>query len=63
MLTGSHNPSDYNGFKIVIAGDTLANEQIQALLTRLKTNDLTLAAGRVEKSRSSTATSSRSSAT
>ena len=49
MLTGSHNPSDYNGFKIVIAGDTLANEQIQALLTRLKTNDLTLAAGRVEK--------------
>jgi hypothetical protein len=41
MLTGSHNPSDYNGFKIVIAGDTLANEQIQALLTRLKTNDLT----------------------
>jgi len=28
MLTGSHNPSDYNGFKIVIAGDTLANEQI-----------------------------------
>ncbi|PYG98410.1 phosphomannomutase/phosphoglucomutase, partial [Arthrobacter stackebrandtii] len=46
---GSHNPSDYNGFKIVIAGDTLANEQIQALLTRLKTNDLTLAEGRVEK--------------
>lgn len=43
MLTGSHNPSDYNGFKIVIAGDTLANEQIQALLTRLKTNDLTVA--------------------
>ena len=34
MLTGSHNPSDYNGFKIVIAGDTLANEQIQALHTR-----------------------------
>ena len=32
MLTGSHNPSNYNGFKIVIAGDTLANEQIQACL-------------------------------
>lgn len=48
MLTGSHNPSDYNGFKIVIAGDT-ANEQIQALLTRLKTNNLTRAEGRVEK--------------
>jgi phosphomannomutase/phosphoglucomutase len=63
MLTGSHNPSDYNGFKIVIAGDTLANEQIQALLTRLKTNDLTSGEGRVKRSRSSTATSSRSSAT
>ena len=49
MLTGSHNPSDYNGFKIVIAGDTLANEQIQALHTRLKTNDLTSGAGTITK--------------
>ncbi|WP_407074124.1 MULTISPECIES: phosphomannomutase/phosphoglucomutase [unclassified Pseudomonas] len=49
MLTGSHNPSNYNGFKIVIAGDTLANEQIQALHTRLKTNDLTTGTGNVEK--------------
>jgi len=49
MLTGSHNPKDYNGFKIVIAGDTLANEQIQALHTRLKTNDLTTGQGKVEK--------------
>ena len=49
MLTGSHNPSDYNGFKIVIAGDTLANEQIQALLTRIKTEDLPRGTGKVEK--------------
>ena len=47
MLTGSHNPSNYNGFKIVIAGDTLANEQIQALHTRLKTNDLSSGKGSV----------------
>lgn len=47
MLTGSHNPSNYNGFKIVIAGDTLANEQIQALHTRLKTNDLTRGEGSI----------------
>ena len=49
MLTGSHNPSNYNGFKIVIAGDTLANEQIQALHTRLKTNDLSWGEGNIER--------------
>ena len=49
MLTGSHNPSNYNGFKIVIAGDTLANEQIQTLHTRLKTNDLTWGEGSIAK--------------
>ncbi|SDH20175.1 phosphomannomutase / phosphoglucomutase [Pseudomonas flavescens] len=48
MLTGSHNPPDYNGFKIVIAGDTLANEQIQALKTRIDTNDLASGEGSVE---------------
>src|SRR5690606_33143399 len=49
MLTGSHNPPDYNGFKIVIAGDTLANEQIQALRERIETNDLASGVGAVEQ--------------
>jgi phosphomannomutase/phosphoglucomutase len=49
MLTGSHNPRDYNGFKIVIAGDTLANEQIQALKTRIDNNDLASGVGTVEQ--------------
>jgi len=49
MLTGSHNPPDYNGFKIVIAGDTLANEQIQALRQRIETNDLAEGVGQAEQ--------------
>ncbi len=49
MLTGSHNPPDYNGFKIVVAGDTLANEQIQALRERIETNNLSSGQGSVEQ--------------
>ena len=28
MVTGSHNPSEYNGIKLVLAGTTLAHEDI-----------------------------------
>lgn len=31
MVTGSHNPGDYNGIKMVLAGETLAAEELQAL--------------------------------
>jgi len=31
MVTGSHNPPDYNGFKIMVGGETLAEQQIQDL--------------------------------
>lgn len=34
-VTGSHNPPDYNGFKIVVDGDTLAGDDIQALYARI----------------------------
>jgi phosphomannomutase/phosphoglucomutase len=31
MITGSHNPADYNGLKMVINGETLAGDRIQQL--------------------------------
>jgi len=40
MLTGSHNPPDYNGLKIVIAGQTLSGARITALHQRLRENTL-----------------------
>jgi len=36
MVTGSHNPGEYNGLKTVIAGDTLSGEEIQDLRRRVE---------------------------
>jgi len=34
-VTGSHNPPDYNGFKIVVGGETLAGKAIEDLYARI----------------------------
>ncbi len=45
MLTGSHNPPDYNGIKMVLGGETLSGDVIQALRQRIINNDLSIGEG------------------
>lgn len=49
MLTGSHNPANYNGLKIVINGETLSGERIQGLYQRIVKNNFIEGEGSVEE--------------
>ena len=48
-VTGSHNPPDYNGLKMVIGDETLSGEAIQKLRRRIQDNDLTTGAGAISQ--------------
>ncbi len=39
MITGSHNPANYNGLKMILKGETLADDKIQKLKQRIENDD------------------------
>jgi len=39
IITGSHNPKNYNGLKIIMDGHALAGEEIQEIYNRIKLNN------------------------
>ena len=49
MVTGSHNPKDYNGFKMVMAGRAIYGDDIQKLRVRIETETYTAKRGRSAK--------------
>ncbi len=46
QVTGSHNPKDYNGFKMVLAGRAIYGDDIQKLRQRIEAEDYTTGTGR-----------------
>ncbi|WP_372525713.1 phosphomannomutase/phosphoglucomutase [Piscinibacter sp.] len=46
QITGSHNPKDYNGFKMVLAGKAIYGDDIQRLRQRIEAEDYVRSPGR-----------------
>jgi phosphomannomutase len=46
MVTGSHNPKDYNGFKMVLAAKAIYGDEIQNLRHRIEAEDYATGKGR-----------------
>jgi phosphomannomutase/phosphoglucomutase len=48
MITGSHNPPEYNGLKIVMNGQALSGDAIQAIRRRIEQQDFTSGQGTLQ---------------
>ncbi len=48
MVTGSHNPANYNGFKIMLGGETLSGDAISAIRGRLGSGNLMTGEGSLQ---------------
>jgi phosphomannomutase/phosphoglucomutase len=49
MITGSHNPPDYNGFKIMVGGDPIHGVELKDFYRRITEGDLQAGAGSVQQ--------------
>jgi phosphomannomutase/phosphoglucomutase len=49
MVTGSHNPAQYNGLKMVLDGETLSGAAIQSIRERIETQDFTSGSGNLQE--------------
>ena len=49
QVTGSHNPKDYNGFKMVMAGRAIYGDEIQNLRQRIEAEDYARRPGRAAR--------------
>jgi len=49
MVTGSHNPPNYNGLKIMLGGETLSGPAIQQLYDRISTSDFAVGQGSLSR--------------
>ncbi len=45
MLTGSHNPAEYNGLKMMLGGSTLSGDDIQEIRKRIEQGDFATGKG------------------
>ena len=47
-MTGSHNPPQYNGFKLTMGGQSLCDDEIQALKGEMSLSEFSSGTGEVE---------------